>query len=143
MALLQVIYMSTAAGVPTDAQLDALLEAAVRNNGQRGITGMLLYCGNRFLQVLEGQAQDVEQAYARIVQDPRHMDVFLLHRGDVAQREFDRWRMGFRRVGEPEAQRHPDYAPMIRGQFDPARMGAQPGVALDMLRAFAREPTDS
>ena len=51
--LVQWVYVSTAARVYDGADLDALLDEAVRNNLRRGLTGMLLYADSGFMGFLK------------------------------------------------------------------------------------------
>ena len=95
--MLQLVYISTAVGRPTHADI---LRASRRNNGRDGITGLLYGDGVRFMQVLEGPADKVEAAYARIKGDPRHRAAVILSRRSIQEREFGPWDMAARAPGE-------------------------------------------
>lgn len=138
MALIRLIYVSTARDEASAAELEAILASAVRNNDRNGVTGMLVYAGGGFMQVLEGEEAAVDETFRRVERDPRHRDVFVLERGPIDERSFGRWSMGFRRMGGAEATANPRWAPFFERGFDPARIGARPGLALDMLTEFAR-----
>ena len=71
----RLIYISTASDALTSADVDAIVDASIRNNAPRNITGVLIYNGLNFLQVLEGTRLNVEEVFNRIVQDPRHISV--------------------------------------------------------------------
>lgn len=93
--MIQLIYAS-AASVPFDTEdLKDLLEKARRRNQSVDVTGLLLYDQGSFLQVLEGPAQAVEEIHQRISQDPRHKEMLLLYKGDIEERSFESWCMGF------------------------------------------------
>jgi hypothetical protein len=62
------------------------------------LTGLLLHKDDRFVQVLEGREQVVRQLFATIQQDARHQAINILFEGDIAQREFADWSMGFREL---------------------------------------------
>ena len=72
-----------------------LLKRARGFNERAGITGVLMYGGGRFMQVLEGCPAAVRCLYARIAADPRHGRLEKLADGLVARREFTEWRMSF------------------------------------------------
>lgn len=96
--MISLTYLSTAA-VPFDAaDLHELLIVSRRNNHARGLTGMLLHVDGHFIQTLEGDADDVEGAFATIAADPRHHDVFITWRESIAERTFPDWSMGFEDV---------------------------------------------
>lgn len=93
--LFQVIYISSATEVFDDEELPELLKVARENNATLDITGMLLYHERSFIQVLTGPKNKVEDLYNRIEKDPRHSDSQVLFRGDVEERSFEDWSMGF------------------------------------------------
>lgn len=81
----------------TDEDLDRILDASRRNNDRRGITGLLIYDRGLFLQVLEGQHDDVDAIYNKIIADGRHRNISILSNRYVVQREFGDWLMAFAR----------------------------------------------
>lgn len=139
MALEHLIYVSSATHEMEPEELDAILAAAHRNNARAGVTGMLLYAGGTFLQVLEGESHAISGIFARIARDPRHHGVIEIERARIDARSFGGWSMGFRRLDAGEAQAHPAFAPVFSQGFDAARLGIQPGLALDLLRSFAAD----
>jgi hypothetical protein len=136
MAIINLIYVSSSYREIDADELDQILEASNRRNMADQITGMLLYAGGSFMQVLEGEEAVVDATFARIENDPRHFDVFVLERAPIEQRSFDRWSMGFRRLSHADVIAHPAYAPFFSGGFDAASIGARPGLALEMLKDF-------
>ena len=94
--VLQVVYVSSARRPMADADLVELLDQARGNNDARGITGMLLYSDDTFMQAIEGPPEAVDALYDRILSDPRHVRVLCLRRERVAKRGFPDWNMGFR-----------------------------------------------
>lgn len=138
MSLIHLIYVSTAREELDVVQLDKILESSVRHNTEQGVTGMLLYANGNFMQVLEGDAAAVDETFSRVKDDPRHHGVFLIERAPIAQRAFARWTMGFKRLDAQDMATHPDYAPFFSPGFDAASIGAQSGVALEILLDFAR-----
>lgn len=90
-----IVYSSTAIVDFKEAALLQLLSRARGFNGRAGITGVLMYGGGRFMQVLEGCPAAVRCLYARIAADPRHGCLEKLADGLVARREFTEWYMSF------------------------------------------------
>ena len=89
------IYLSQAT-VPFDGdQLAHLLAQARQFNTAHGLTGILLYGNDQFLQVLEGEAATVHRLYARICQDPRHREVTTYADEPIAARIFSDWQMAY------------------------------------------------
>ena len=85
--------------------LQMVKEARLRNQ-HLGLTGLLLFDSERFLQLLEGELEAVGEVTASIERDRRHHDYTPLHAGaQFAGRRFPEWRMGFA-VYEPGVLSH-------------------------------------
>ena len=92
--LVRLMYVSRAAqGLKPDA-LSAILKRSTSHNPSVGVTGVLCFSGEVFLQVLEGGRSQVSALYNRIACDPRHHDVVLLSFDEIAERRFAGWAMG-------------------------------------------------
>jgi hypothetical protein len=87
------LYISQAALDLSPADVSTLVERARVRNAEVGISGALLYYRSRFLQVLEGDRPAVEACLARIAQDPRHHEMYVVHQGPLAERSFGKWSM--------------------------------------------------
>lgn len=98
----RIIYCSQATHDLAPEELVALLELARRKNEQAGLSGMLLYCSQSFLQVLEGESGPIESAYASIAVDDRHTNLRLLMDAEVPARLFPDWTMGFEHVDDED-----------------------------------------
>ena len=92
--LVRLLYASRAGEKLGSAEIDAILARSRGYNPQHGITGVLCYSGELFMQVLEGGRAEVNALYTEIVRDPRHRDVTLLDYEEVAERHFAGWTMG-------------------------------------------------
>lgn len=94
MALLQIIYTSRATQ-PLDKQaLREMVAGASRRNRDLGVTGVLYWTDNVYLQVLEGDEQAVLILYADILRDGRHRDIHTLAIRPIESRDFSNWSMG-------------------------------------------------
>lgn len=137
MAIRQLIYLSDLVGNDPSV-LGPILNSAVRHNRENDITGMLLYSGGNFLQVLEGPPDAVAATYQRIAQDPRHTNCFTLLEQDVPQRQFSQWSMGCRQLSAQDAARFPEHAPFFQYGFRRPDLQVKPGEALEMLNLFCQ-----
>lgn len=99
--MFQFVYISTAARNRVEDQVDDILALSRRNNSGAGVTGVLLHRGRRFLQVLEGDRDDVMTTVARIERDPRHIAIVPLSTRETAVREFGDWSMASDRDQSP------------------------------------------
>jgi Sensors of blue-light using FAD len=92
--LVRLLYASRAAEPGPDGLVETILQQARRNNPDHGITGVLCYGGDIFLQALEGGRDAVNALYSRIVSDQRHRRVTLLAYDEILERRFAGWTMG-------------------------------------------------
>lgn len=98
----RLIYCSQAVHDVSPDELVDLLEVSRRNNERTGLSGMLLYSSQSFLQVLEGPEQELRTTYERIIADGRHRDLRLLKDAEVATPLFPDWTMGFEHVDDEQ-----------------------------------------
>ena len=96
----QLIYVSGATEPFTGPELRSLANASAQSNGQLGITGLLLYHNQRFMQFLEGDVFNVGGMFEVIRNDPRHEGVYVLWRRFVPFRQFPDWSMRLAEPGE-------------------------------------------
>jgi len=89
MQLIQCAYTSTASRPLTQFELGELTREARRANFAFGITAALIYCERTFLQVLEGDADAVDELILRIAQDARHCRMIECGREAIERRRFD------------------------------------------------------
>ena len=93
--LIRLVYASTAQrGVDLNEFKRILLQAQT-NNHRRDLTGMLAFNSKIFLQALEGSRDQINDLYARLLRDPRHKTVTLLHYKEIEERHWANWSMGF------------------------------------------------
>lgn len=93
--MLQLIYTSSARVPFTGVDMSRLLLKARVNNDLVGITGMLLWRTDAFMQLLEGEESVVEELFSRILADPRHGAIQVLRRVSITENTFPGWSMGF------------------------------------------------
>ncbi len=91
--LVRLLYVSRATESTTES-LEAILQRARRHNAEHGITGILCYSNNIFMQLLEGSREEVNCLYSEIQRDSHHTNVQLLHYDEITEREYPGWTMG-------------------------------------------------
>ena len=92
------VYLSAADPMLVEDDIRDILGAANNNNMTNSITGLLLYSGSSFLQVLEGEGAAVRETMARIKQDKRHKDIVVMTHEPIKNRSFSDWSMAFREI---------------------------------------------
>ena len=92
--LVRCLYASHAAGPLNDRTLDTILIQSRKNNPRHGITGMLCFANDIFVQVIEGGRAEVSKLLTAIIQDERNRNVQILSFEEIAERSFANWTMG-------------------------------------------------
>lgn len=92
--LVRCLYASRSATPQAGGLLDQILDQSRRNNPRNGITGLLCFTNDIFLQVLEGGRDEVSSLFTTIARDERHRDLRLLSFEEIAERRFANWTMG-------------------------------------------------
>ena len=95
MALVELIYTSLSRAQNENEDVRDILASSERNNATNSVTGLLLFDGGRYIQILEGEREKVETLFGIISEDARHHNLELLHKGDIASRSFQTWRMAY------------------------------------------------
>lgn len=95
-ASFQLLYISRLAPGCDFGVIKDIVDVARRSNPARGITGALLFDGERFCQLLEGLESEVRMLMSRIEADVRHTRVRVLHAGvSGAGPVMQRWASGY------------------------------------------------
>lgn len=92
--LQQWFYVSRSA-VESTAEVQQIVRVSRIRNGEHGVTGLLVYSGEHFAQVIEGQAEDLAPIIDSIRRDPRHQIVWERPLTSSDDRWFGDWSMGY------------------------------------------------
>ena len=106
MDLRSLTYVSLAKPDVTPDDIRAIHRIARTLNALDGITGLLLYDGVNFMQVVEGSESAIADLLRRLAADQRHSDLEIVDDRLIDQRSFPEWAMKLMRIGAdyPEAQ---------------------------------------
>jgi len=137
--MLSLMYVSVADGMPDDADLVAILTVACQRNVEFGVTGLLVYRNGRFMQLLEGPDDAVEDRFARIAADSRHTDIQVLGRNAVASRWFPDWSMAFQPSSDGSTQQLPGFSDFFTRNGAASEAGA-PARIRAVLHWFRHHP---
>lgn len=89
------VYTSVASRAMLPVDLESILDTARTHNASAGITGLLMYRGDSFIQFLEGPPREIDALMDRISADDRHSRVRVLIVESTTERSFAEWRMGY------------------------------------------------
>lgn len=91
----QIFYVSRAALGMNEATLRPILFISQQNNRRQDVTGCLMFSGQHFAQILEGDAGVLNELVRTISADRRHSNVVVLADRDSDTRLHPEWSMGF------------------------------------------------
>ncbi len=102
-SITQLLYRSESLiGADSALQMSDILVEARPNNARHDITGVLTGVGGRFVQIVEGPAEAIENLLARLVRDDRHRGLTVLERRTRESRQFGEWDMVSPRLAPTE-----------------------------------------
>jgi hypothetical protein len=137
-----ILYVSQANRIMNTEEISELLETSRKNNIGKGITGLLIYKqwpddkSSNFLQILEGPRDGVERVYEKITSDNRHHTIIVLERGEITERNFGTWSMGFKNLETSELKMFPGFKDIDENSFNPENFSRQIQPALETMKMF-------
>ena len=96
------IYSSVRNSNCVDEEIQKILKSCEKNNPGKNVTGVLVHSQNYFLQFLEGDENELLNLFNLIKKDDRHSKVILLNKGEIKERMFPAWHMGFKDVDKDD-----------------------------------------
>jgi hypothetical protein len=137
-----IVYVSQAVKPFSQNDLGGLLAHSRTRNKADGITGLLVYRYNEdfdrgnFLQVLEGPDKELDDVWDRISGDSRHHTIVVVEEGELDQRMFAEWTMGFKNVQEGDLAEFDGFSDMGSDAFWKHAEKSTLSEALDILKGF-------
>ena len=118
MDLTSLTYTSLARLDLQSSDLEEIHRSARELNALDGITGLLVFNGTHFLQIVEGSRDAIEDLLERLRRDPRHSGLEVRDERKIQARSFPDWSMELVRVNagyfdarDTIADRLPDTVP--------------------------------
>ena len=134
--LVRLLYASRPATPLTASVIDTILAQSQDGNQTKGITGILCFNDELFLQVLEGGRDAVCELFNAIVRDDRHKNVRILCYDEVPERRFGGWTMGQVNIAKINPSLLLKYS--VKAKLDPFSCSGRASMALlDELIATA------
>lgn len=101
MTLSRLVYVSTASPSLEREAFEAIRATAIARNSDSGVTGLLVYNGANFMQLLEGPQDNVDAVFESIRRDPRHHGVVRLMAEPAEARAWSSWAMATQEIALP------------------------------------------
>lgn len=94
--------MSSQSRIMSKKSIEDFLFQVREKNKSLTITGILLLIQGKFVQYIEGPAEEIDKVYNSISKDKRHTDMILLDSGNLKKRQFKDWSMAYKEVGDKQ-----------------------------------------
>lgn len=129
--LVSLTYASRMNPDVSPADCHAILEQARENNRLAGITGMLTFNREYFLQTLEGPRAHVNALLTKLIADRRHHDLQVIECREIKARSWARWSMHYASPTEENSAIYLKYSTTI--DFNPYLLN------VESVRALLRD----
>jgi hypothetical protein len=93
--LRRLAYVSYPSADLAPTEVSRIIQVSRVNNAARGLTGVLVYTGTDFAQLIEGRHETVETLWRTLRADPRHHDIVTFLDEPTERAWFETWRMGY------------------------------------------------
>ncbi|MDH4195537.1 MAG: phosphate-starvation-inducible PsiE family protein [Nitrospirota bacterium] len=137
--MIQISYISKATKSMSQDDLEGILRTSRENNARLGITGMLLYGNNTFVQILEGEVKAVNELIDRIKRDTRHTDFQVLKKKTIDRREYADWSMDFKQVSGKEFQAVKGLEQLVEKDFNKTFLESHASIVESLMEHFRKE----
>ncbi len=101
MTLSRLVYVSTASPALDRTGIESICSIAQSRNSASGVTGLLVFNGANFIQLLEGPQSNLDAVFDSIRRDPRHHGVVRLLAEPAEGRVCSRWAMAAQEIALP------------------------------------------
>jgi hypothetical protein len=91
----ELVYSSKAIKSLKEDDVSSILETSRDFNSKNNITGCLVFHNDEFIQILEGEEEQINELFANIEKDKRHKNVFLIYKAEKNERMFKNWSMAY------------------------------------------------
>ncbi|MBZ9779653.1 BLUF domain-containing protein [Psychroflexus sp. CAK8W] len=102
MSLKFVSYISSQSRIMTKQSIEDFLFQVRDKNKRLAITGILLLIQGKFVQYIEGPAEEIDKVYESISKDKRHTEMIMLDSGSLTERQFKDWSMAYKEVDDKQ-----------------------------------------
>ncbi len=132
--LISMTYASRANPDVSAKDFNEILQQAQVNNAANGITGMLTFNKDYFLQTIEGPRAQINRLLYSLLADQRHHDLQLIETREIKHREWSKWSMNYASPTEENAAVYLKYSTTIH--FNPYLLNAD--AANDLMRELSK-----
>ncbi len=136
----ELFYCSFAVRNMSDADILNILETSRKRNAEDGITGILIYWARtrQFMQILEGSKKAIFDLYEDIEKDDRHKSLKLIFDGEVPERSFANWTMGFSNLESMDKSKLEGFSAFLDKGFTDELVNDHRSTAINLFQTFKK-----
>jgi hypothetical protein len=134
----ELVYRSVAVDNIKPSDMQDILSEAKEFNSKHSITGCLLFFNNEFVQILEGEKEEVKGLFEKIWKDHMHKYVMLLNEDEKEERIFTNWSMAYYDLNN-ESLKEAERLLFIRNFIMDADLSEKPTHAVRLFWHVAKE----
>jgi hypothetical protein len=128
MSLFRLIYTSTLSKNVDISTLPQIHSIAKTNNTQHGITGVLLFGNDYFLQCIEGSREEINRLFTKLARDVRHERIEISEYTETSERHFNKWSMNLVILTEKNQKTILPFSSTV--YFEPYQMSSESSLKL-------------
>jgi len=121
--LMSMTYASRANPNVSAKDFNEILQQAQINNAANGITGMLTFNKDYFLQTVEGPRAQINRLLYSLIADQRHHDLQVIETRELTHRLWSEWSMNYASPTEKNAAIYLKYSTTV--DFNPYLLSAK------------------
>lgn len=131
--LVSMTYASRANPDVSAKDFNEILQQAKENNAANGITGMLTFNKDYFLQIIEGPRAQINRLLYSLIADQRHHDLQLIDTREIKHRQWAEWSMNYASPTEANAAVYLKHSTTVN--FNPYLLNAE--AATNLMRELS------
>lgn len=129
----ELLYTSEASWEMTKEELVELLNQSRDKNRKLDVTGLLLYHKKEFMQLIEGEKEEILKLWETIQKDKRHFMAKAIYQGPIAGRGFSEWSMGFQNIDGVDNETLIGFSDFLRKGFTSDLVSNKPSTARNLM----------
>ncbi|WP_321515561.1 BLUF domain-containing protein [Marinifilum fragile] len=136
--LIHIVYVSFSRNQLSELELDELLSEIRPKNLATGVTGLLLYNDEIFIQVIEGESDTIHDLYDRLQKDKRHTNIVKILEERIDQRSFPNWSMGYQKLSKEDSKDLPGFTDVMSSNDIRERLKQSSQAIVDLIVKFMK-----
>jgi hypothetical protein len=140
--LYELLYTSEAVNDFNQQQMLELLNQARTNNQRRGVTGLLIYHKKEFMQLIEGEKEEILELWRTIKVDKRHYASKAIYHGAINERGFSDWSIAFQNIDKLDISKLIGFSDILTKGFKNDLVAVNPSTTRNLMLSIKNNYLD-